>query len=90
MFLRSRRSRTSAYGASCPSAPPARDALQSRQLQAWRSAVGKVARVCNEWLAADSHERDRLYRCYLCVLAEEEQAAANLESCNAPRFQGEA
>jgi hypothetical protein len=89
MFFRSQRSRTSVHGASRPSAPPARDALASRQWQAWRSAAGKVTRVWNEWLAADSHERGRLYRCYLRALAEEEEAAADLECAINPELQGE-
>jgi len=55
-----------------------------------RSAAGKVARVWNEWLAADSHERDRLYRCYLRALADEEQAAADLECAVRPESKGEA
>jgi hypothetical protein len=36
------------------------------------------ARV-NEWLAADDRERPELYRWYVCALAEEEPAAAQLE-----------
>jgi hypothetical protein len=47
--------------------------------RAWRSAAQKARRSWNEWLAADSRERPELYRCYVCALAEEEQAAVAIE-----------
>jgi hypothetical protein len=46
---------------------------------AWRCAAQKARRAWNEWLAADGSERPALYRCYVCALAEEEQAAVAIE-----------
>jgi hypothetical protein len=45
----------------------------------WRCAAQKTARAWNEWLAAGGSERPERYHCYVCALAEEEQAAAELE-----------
>jgi hypothetical protein len=47
--------------------------------RAWRCAAQKATRAWNEWLAADGCARPERYRCYVCALAEEEQAAAELE-----------
>jgi len=52
---------------------------QSRQWHTWRRSEQKVTRAWNEWLAADGRERPELYRCYISALAEEEQAARELE-----------
>ena len=49
------------------------------QWRAWRCAAQKATRAWNEWLAADGHERPELYRCYVRALAEEEQAAVEIE-----------
>jgi hypothetical protein len=47
--------------------------------RAWRSAAQKTTRGWNEWLAADSRERSELFHCFVCALAEEEQAAVAIE-----------
>jgi hypothetical protein len=51
----------------------------SEQWDAWRFAAQRAARAWNEWLAAGGRERPELYRCYVCALAEEEQAAVAIE-----------
>jgi hypothetical protein len=45
----------------------------------WRRAAQKTTRAWNEWLAAGGRERPELYHCYICALAEEEQAAVEIE-----------
>jgi hypothetical protein len=81
MFFGSRKRRRSAGGVSHPSDPaPSQTAERELVLlRAWRSAAQKATRAWNEWLAADGRERPVLYRCYVSRLAEEEQAAAELE-----------
>jgi hypothetical protein len=58
---------------------------QARQWLAWRRCAQRVTRAWNEWLAADSRQRPARYRCYLSALAEEEQAAAEVERMVAAR-----
>jgi hypothetical protein len=58
---------------------------QARQWLAWRGCAQRVTRAWNEWLAADSRQRPARYRCYLSALAEEEQAAAEVERIVAAR-----
>jgi len=81
MFFRSRKRRTSGGGVSPTSDPAGSEAgkRQSQQWDTWRCAAQKVTRAWNEWLAAGSRERPELYRCYVCALVEEAQAAAELE-----------
>jgi hypothetical protein len=81
MFFGSRNRRKSAGGVPHPRAPAPTHTAEPELLQwcAWRSAAQKATRAWNEWLAADSHDRPEHYRCYLSVLAEEEQAAVRLE-----------
>jgi hypothetical protein len=81
MFFGSRKQRKSAAGVSHPSAPIPSQAAEPELVpwSAWRSAAQKATRAWNEWLAADGQERSELYHCYVCALAEEEQAAAELE-----------
>ena len=81
MFFGSRKQHTSAGGASHPSSPAhSRTAEpESVQWRAWRCAAQKATRAWNEWLAADGHERPELYRFYVSALAEEEQAAVEIE-----------
>ncbi len=57
--------------------------------EAWRSSAGKVTRTWNEWLAADGHDHERLYRGYLLALTEEERAAAALERAFCPNSRAE-
>jgi hypothetical protein len=80
MCFGSRRRRRSAGGVSHPSGPASQTAEpEFVQRRTWRCAAQKATRAWNEWLAADGHERPELYRCYVCALAEEEQAAVELE-----------
>jgi hypothetical protein len=81
MFFGSRKRRSSPDGVSHPSDPaPVQTAEpEFMQWRAWRSAAQKATRAWNEWLAAGCGERPALYRSYLYALAEEEQAAAELE-----------
>jgi hypothetical protein len=52
---------------------------ESVQWRAWRRAAQKATRAWNEWLAADGHERPERYLCYVSALADEEQAAVEIE-----------
>jgi hypothetical protein len=81
MFFGSRKRRRSAGGVPHPSDPASRRSAEPELVpwRAWRSAAQKATRAWNEWLAADGSERPALYRCYVYALAEEEQAAAELE-----------
>jgi hypothetical protein len=81
MFFGSRKRRKSARGVSHPSdtAPSRTAEPEFMQWRAWRCAAQKATRAWNEWLAADGSERPALYRCYVCALAEEEQAAVAIE-----------
>jgi hypothetical protein len=81
MFFRPRRRQKSVGGASRPGDPASNQMAErhSEQWDAWRFAAQKAARAWNEWLAADGHERPERYRCYVCALAEEEQAAVAIE-----------
>jgi hypothetical protein len=92
MFFGSRKRRTSAGGVSHPSGPaPSRMAEpESVQWHAWRCAAQKATRAWNEWLAADGQERNERDLCYASALAEEGQAAVEVErrvslDANAPR-----
>lgn len=81
MFFGQKKRYNSGGGAS-PLSDPAPTGLAeqgSRPWQAWRRSAQKVKRTWNEWLAAEGAERGRLYYCYVSALAEEEQAAAELE-----------
>ena len=49
------------------------------QLRSWRESAQRVTRAWNAWLAADVPERGWRYRAYEEALAEEEQAAAQVE-----------
>jgi hypothetical protein len=74
--------RHNAGGGASPLSDPAADGLAgrgSRPWQAWRRAAQKANRTWNEWLAAEPAARDRLYCCYVSALAEEQQAAAELQ-----------
>jgi hypothetical protein len=69
-----------------PGTPDPRDPAPSQTAElelvpcrAWRFAAQKTTRAWNEWLAADSRERPELYHCYVCALAQEEQAAVAIE-----------
>jgi hypothetical protein len=81
MFFGSRKRRDSAGGVSHPSDPAPSQTAEPEfvRWRAWRSAAQKATRAWNEWLAADGRQRPELYRCYVCALAEEELAAAELE-----------
>jgi hypothetical protein len=81
MFFGSRKRRKSAGGVSHPSDPAPSQTAEPEFVpwRAWRSAAQKATRAWNEWLAADGRERPELYRCYVCALAEEEQAAVAIE-----------
>jgi hypothetical protein len=81
MFFGSRKRHQSAGGVPHPSdsAPSQMAELEFVPWHAWRCAAQKATRAWNEWLAADDRERRERYHCYICALAEEEQAAAELE-----------
>jgi hypothetical protein len=81
MSFGSRKRRKSAGGVSHPSdpAPSQTDEPEFVQWSAWRCAAQKTTRAWNEWLAAGRRERPDLYRCYVSALAEEEQAAVEVE-----------
>jgi hypothetical protein len=81
MFFGSRKRRKSAGGVSHPSDPAPSQTAEPELVpwRAWRSAAQKATRAWNEWLAADGRERPALCRCYICALAEEEQAAVEVE-----------
>ena len=84
MFFGSRKRRNLGGGAS-PLGDPARieaGAVRTPQWLAWRRSAQKVTRAWNEWLAAEGVEGDSLYRRYVAALAEEEQAAAELQHMN--------
>lgn len=49
------------------------------QWEAWRRSAQAVTRAWNEWLAAGGREQGERYRRYARVLADEEQAAVQLE-----------
>jgi hypothetical protein len=81
MFFGSRKRRKSAGGVSHPSAPAPSQTAEPEfvQWRAWRCAAQKATRAWNEWLAADDRERPARYVCYVSALAEEEQAAVEIE-----------
>ena len=84
MFFGSRKRRNLGGGAS-PLGDPARSeagAFRPPQWLAWRRSAQKVTRTWKEWLAAEGVEGDSLYRRYVSALAEEEQAAAELQHMN--------
>jgi hypothetical protein len=82
MFFGSRKRHKLAGGVSHPSHPADNDAgtRPSRQWETWRRCAQKVTRTWNEWLAAHGRDRAELYRRYISALAEEERAAAEVQS----------
>ena len=54
-------------------------AQHASQLRAWRRSSQRVVRAWNAWLAADSRDREPCYGAFVRALAEEEQAAAEVE-----------
>jgi hypothetical protein len=81
MFFGSRNRRESAGGVPHPRDPAPSQTAEPELVpwRAWRCAAQTATRAWNEWLAADGQERSELYRRYVCALAEEEQAAVELE-----------
>ena len=72
---RNRQKRTSAPHSSESSG----DELEAHHWRLWQRSAQKVTRLWNEWQAANGRDREELYRRYVAALAEEEQAAAQLE-----------
>jgi hypothetical protein len=58
---------------------PAATLRQTQQLQHWRRSAQRVTRAWNAWLAADNRDRAIRYRALMAALADEENAAADVE-----------
>lgn len=52
---------------------------QSHPIEEWRRSAQRVTRAWNAWLAADRDDRDSCYRAVVVALAEEEEAAVEME-----------
>jgi hypothetical protein len=58
-------------------------------LQDWRRSAQRVTRAWNAWLAAASRDADVRYRAFVAALADEEQAAAEVERIIEPSPPGQ-
>jgi hypothetical protein len=78
MFFSPRKRRKPSGRVSHPSDPATSQFVEPEFVRwhTWRCAAQKTTRAWNEWLAAGGRE---LYHCYVCALAEEEQAAVEIE-----------